>query len=201
MAGQLKLTEAPITTVAELGRVPIAFTVDRVCDVMPPEHGIGGFVVSERPIGMPYVKDYDGIDGEGPTHWASRLDVSNWGYIRAESEGRLIGGAVIAFNTVNLAMLEGRTDLAVLWDIRVMPDDRRRGVGSALFRAAESWAVARGCRQLKVETQNINATACRFYARHGCVLGAVLHGAYPQLPAEVQLLWYKELPEGQGNVR
>jgi GNAT superfamily N-acetyltransferase len=198
-----EVNEAPIGSVAELERVPISFTVDRVCDVLPSTPGLGGFILVERPIEAPYEKNYDGIDGEGPTHWASRFDVSNWGFVRAQSNGRLIGGAVIACRAANVAMLEGRSDLAVLWDIRVSPDVRGRGVGSALFRAAETWAVARGCRQLKVETQNINAPACRFYARHGCVLGAVRQGAYPELPGEVQLLWYKDLvvaPSGRAGL-
>ena len=67
-------------------------------------------------------------------------------------------------------MLEGRHDLAVLWDIRVAPSSRRRGVGAALFCAATEWAAATGYQELKVETQNVNVAACRFYGRHGCEL-------------------------------
>ena len=90
-------------------------------------------------------------------------------------------------------MLENRTDLTVLWDIRIHPDYRRQGIGQALFRAAETWARSRGCRQLKVESQNVNLPACRFYAKQGCVLGAIDRFAYADLPDEVQLLWYKDL--------
>jgi GNAT superfamily N-acetyltransferase len=90
-------------------------------------------------------------------------------------------------------MFEGRSDLAVLWDIRVAPSTRRCGVGAALFEAAEAWASAKGCRQLKVETQNVNVAACRFYARRGCELRATHGGAYSELPDEIQLLWYKDL--------
>ena len=89
--------------------------------------------------------------------------------------------------------MEGRRDLSVLWDIRVAPDARGKGVGSALFERVGAWALAQGCRQLKVETQNINVRACRFYALHGCKLRAVHHAAYPELPEEIQLLWYKDL--------
>jgi ribosomal protein S18 acetylase RimI-like enzyme len=75
-----------------------------------------------------------------------------------------------------------------------------QGVGSALFEAVEAWAVSRNCRQLKIETQNINVAACRFYARHGCVLRTVNPFAYPQLPDEVQMLWYKDLaPQGRST--
>jgi GNAT superfamily N-acetyltransferase len=66
-------------------------------------------------------------------------------------------------------------------------------VGTALFDAVEDWARARSCEMLKVETQNINVPACRFYARMGCTLGAIHRYAYPDLPGEAQLLWYRTL--------
>jgi hypothetical protein len=58
----------------------------------------------------------------------------------------------------------------------------RRGLG---------WC--RGCRWLKIETQNVNAPACRFYQKMGCTVGAIDRFAYPGLPGEVQLLWWKAL--------
>jgi GNAT superfamily N-acetyltransferase len=94
-----------------------------------------------------------------------------------------------------LVLAEGRDDVAVLWDLRVSPAARGHGVGAGLFRAAEAWAAARACREMKVETQNINVPACRFYARQGCVLSEVRPGAYPNLPDETQLLWRKDLPQ------
>jgi GNAT superfamily N-acetyltransferase len=104
-----------------------------------------------------------------------------------------LGGATVAFNTPGLTMLEGRRDLSVLWDIRVAPDARGKGIGSALFEGVEAWAQTQCCRELKVETQNVNVHACDFYARHGCQLRAVHHAAYPELPKEIQVLWYKDL--------
>jgi GNAT superfamily N-acetyltransferase len=107
--------------------------------------------------------------------------------------GHRVGGTVIALSTAGMDMLEGRNDLAVLWDLRVQPELRGQGIGSALFQGAEEWATRRECKQLKVETQNITLAACRFYARQGCVLGAVNRFAYKELPDETQLLWYKQL--------
>jgi len=101
--------------------------------------------------------------------------------------------ATVAFDTPGLTMLEGRRDLSVLSDIRVAPNARGNGIGSALFEKVEAWARAHSCRQLKVETQNINVPACGFYARHGCELRAIHRAAYPDLPEEIQLLWYKDL--------
>jgi GNAT superfamily N-acetyltransferase len=190
---EIEIIEEPITVVAELAQIPIAFVVDRILDVTVREGGLGGFLLSERLLDQPYVKDYDAIDGEGPLRWEKAFDLSNWGLLGAYAGGSRIGGGVVAFDTDGVVMLEGRNDLAVLWDIRVWPHVRGNGIGSMLFQAVESWAIARGCRQLKIETQNINVPACRFYARQGCVLGGINRFAYPAFPDEVQLLWYKNL--------
>jgi ribosomal protein S18 acetylase RimI-like enzyme len=56
-----------------------------------------------------------------------------------------------------------------------------------------AWARARGCEWLAIETQNVNASACHFYQKMGCTLGAIDRFAYPGLPGEVQLLWWKAL--------
>lgn len=96
----------------------------------------------------------------------------------------------------NLHMLRDRTDLAVLWDLRVDHNARRLGAGAALFRASEAWARERGCSALEVETQQINVPACRLYARMGCSLAAVDRYAYAELPREVQLIWRRQLGLG-----
>lgn len=51
----------------------------------------------------------------------------------------------------------------------------------------------RGCFELKIETQNTNVAACKFYERQGCELRNINRAAYPDLPNEVQMLWYKKL--------
>ena len=69
----------------------------------------------------------------------------------------------------------------------VRPDHRRRGVASKLFGAAVEWARERGCKQFKVETQNINVGACRFYQKQGCKLGAInLYGDVAKAQAVVE---------------
>jgi GNAT superfamily N-acetyltransferase len=184
------ISEEPIDTLREYASVPIAFEVASAFEV----HRDGErFVLTEVAVPSPYIKDYDALHGEHPSEWAGRYDVSRWCVLTAWAGGRRVGGAVIAFDTPGIDMLERRRDLAVLWDIRVAPQVRGLRVGTSLFRAAEAWARARGCRQLKVETQNVNVPACRFYARQGCVLTAVDPSAYPGLPGEIQLLWYKDL--------
>jgi ribosomal protein S18 acetylase RimI-like enzyme len=190
----IEVTEEPITALSEYARVPIVFTVECVLDVTNPDDGPRGFALSERRLEVPYEKDYDAIPGEGPLRWARRFNLSNWAFFMARCATRVVGGAAVAVDTVGLTMLEGRPDLAVLWDIRVSPDARRQGVGSALLERVEAWAQLRGCRQLTIETQNTNVRACRFYERRGYQLRAIHRAAYPELPEEIQLLWYKDLP-------
>jgi ribosomal protein S18 acetylase RimI-like enzyme len=90
-------------------------------------------------------------------------------------------------------MLEGRTDLAVLWDLRVAPEHRGRGVGTALFDAVKLWAIQHTCTEIKIETQNNNVPAVKFYLRQGCTLRHVVSDAYPELPDEQMFLFYLPL--------
>ena len=188
------LTEEPMAALAEYARVPIIFTVDRVLDVASRADRRNGFALSERSLEVPYEKDHDALAGEGPLQWGRRLDLSRWAFFTARFANRIVGGATVAFDTPGLAMLEGRRDLAVLWDLRIAPDTRRQGVGSALLQRVEAWAQLHGCRQVKIETQNTNVPACRFYERQGYRLQAIHRAAYPEFPEEIQLLWYKDLP-------
>jgi GNAT superfamily N-acetyltransferase len=190
---EYEIIENPVSYLAEYGRLPISFRVERILEITAINSGLGGLTLSERGVDPPFVKDYDAIAGTAPACWADCWDLSNWGVLSSLVGGCCVGGVVLAFDTAGVEMLEGRKDLAVLWDLRVHPDYRHKGVGRSLFRAAEEWARARGCCQLKAETQNINVPACRFYARQGCVLKAINQRAYRDFPGETQLLWYKDL--------
>jgi GNAT superfamily N-acetyltransferase len=190
---KIEIKEQKLVSFSDYAKVSIAFEVATVFDVVEQHQNPGAFTLTERRLNHPYVKDYDSIDGAQPQLWTQRYNTSNWGMFTAFADERLVGGAVVAFRSPGLNLLEGRDDLAVLWDIRVVPEARRHGVGSALFRAVEAWAQAKGCRELKVETQNVNVPACRFYERQGCVLTSVERHAYPEIPDEIQLLWRKTL--------
>jgi GNAT superfamily N-acetyltransferase len=187
----LAIRREDATALRDYGRVPIAFTVESRLRI----DGIAaGANLVAKPVETPFVKDYDAIRGEGPAHWAGRFDLANWMVLSAFLGYRRVGGAVVAWNTERVDMLEGRTDLACLWDLRVHPDLRGRGIGTALLGEAVRWSRERACRVLKVETQDINVPACRFYAARGFRLRSVRPGAYPELPEETMLLWYLALP-------
>jgi ribosomal protein S18 acetylase RimI-like enzyme len=110
--------------------------------------------------------------------------------------GERVGGAAVVFRAPGVEMLRGRQDVALLWDIRVAPEMRGRGVGAALVAAVEARAAAHGAAWIEVETQNVNVPACRFYERMGFTLREVHPHAYPTLPNEVQLLWHKRIFKG-----
>lgn len=189
----IAVEEEPVGDLHDYAEVSIAFEVDRVLDVSVAGPELEGIALSERRVTPSYTKDYDALPGNHPTTWSSRLDLSSWARFAARSEGNLVGSALVAFDTPGLFLLEGRADLAVLWDLRVAPERRGQGVGGRLLSAACEWAAERNCRQLKIETQNNNVSACRFYAGQGCTLGGIHRFAYPDLPDETQLLFYKDL--------
>ena len=186
----IDVVEESVASLADYARVSIAFEVREIVDVSRTPGG-AGFTLRTRPVDSPWIKDYD-ADG-GPLAWPARFDLSQWALFAARVDGVRVGGAAVVLDAGDVGMREGQRDTSLLWDIRVDPGFRGRGVGRALVEHVERWSVARGARWLEVETQNINAPACRFYERRGFVLREVNADVYPFLPNELQLLWYKRL--------
>jgi GNAT superfamily N-acetyltransferase len=180
---------ASVELLREYSRIPIRFTVHSRLRIPDSVDDPSAFV--EVPV-EPFVKDYDSIDGEGPLSWAGQFNLENWRLIAAYEGSRLIGGAA-AIKCPGIDLLEGLDDAASIWDIRVEPDFRGKGVGARLFDEAETWARNQGCRQLVVETQDINVPACRFYEKMGCTLVSVNRHAYIPHLDEIQLIWAKQL--------
>jgi GNAT superfamily N-acetyltransferase len=168
--------------------IPASFRVDAMFEVT---NGRTRPILRERTVATPYIKDYDGVTDGGPRAWSKRFDLTSWGFFSARIDGAWIGAAAVAPDPT-LAPLSYDGD-AVLWDLRVAPGQRGRGVGGALFAAVEEWARTRECNALLAETQDINVPACRLYERRGCRLQFALAGAYADFPDEIQLVWRKQL--------
>jgi GNAT superfamily N-acetyltransferase len=188
----IEIIEESFAALTEYEKVPIAFCVQSRFLVVPIENGLGGFKFIEESV-VPYVKDYDADEDERPSQWHKRFDISHWGIFSAFSGIYRVGGAAVAWKTNKVEMLENREDLVCLWDLRVHPSYRSIGIGHQLFNYAVVWARQRQCRRIKVETQNINVPACRFYARQGCDLRGINKHAYGEASDEIQLLWYQDL--------
>ncbi|MEM7247339.1 MAG: GNAT family N-acetyltransferase [Acidobacteriota bacterium] len=191
--GTISIRPEPLSALVEHARISIAFDVTSRLEVELLDSGLGGMTLRERPVATPWRKDYDVVPGHAPTDWPRRFDVSRWGLLTAFDGEERVGGCVLAHDTPGLHVLEGRPDTAELWDLRVAPEHRGRGIGSRLFEAVREWARERGCRRLRIETQDINVPACRFYAARGCELAEIRRGAYPELPDETELVWALEL--------
>lgn len=193
----IEIEEIGIESLSRYAEIPISFPVESVFHVETIDAGLGGFSIVEKKV-TPYTKNYDnqGDDLDVPSGWPGKFDVSKWGFFLAIDKPLAAGGATVAINSPNVNMLEHRKDLAVLWDIRVRPEKRRSGIGSKLFKYAADWARQKGCRHLKIETQNVNVPACRFYAKQGCELGGIHRYGYansPEVAHEAMFLWYLEL--------
>lgn len=188
-----RIQEESIDSLSEYGQVPIALAVRSRLRVERVANGLEGIRLVEEPVDPPYIKNYD--HASGPERWTRKTwELSRWIVLAAYREQERVGGAIVAFHGEGLNYCEGREDLAGLWDIRVRPEYQGRGVGRALFQRAATCAEKRGCTQLKIETQNINVPACRFYARMGAQLGQVhLYAYHAEGLDEVQLTWYKDL--------
>ncbi len=180
------------------GSIPTRYEVTSRLRIDAINGGLGGFHIQEEPVVPAYVRDYDDTGDETPMTWAQEFDISPWSIFLAEADGRAVGGATVAVGKdapLPMDFCQG-DDLAVLSDIRVHPDARKQGVGTALFRHAADWARRQGYKALGLETQSFNVAACRFYLRQGCILGAIHRFGYrgcPQVAHEAMLLWYLDL--------
>lgn len=187
----IEITIENSKTLPSYGSVSIAFEVESIYEIA--ETTLGRFELSECQLERPYRKDYDEIPGNGPNYWGKCFDLANWGFITARENGLRVGGAAIAYKSADVDMLERNDNLALLWDLRVSPTHRGCGLGLRVFQEVEKWCRDRGCFELKIETQNTNVAACKFYERQGCELRNINRAAYSDLPNEVQMLWYKKL--------
>lgn len=172
-------------------KIPMLKVVNSIYELREIDRGLGGIQFKEMQVDE-IVLDMS-WDAD-PMDWLRTFNTENWGFYIIYAEDIPVAGATIAFNTPEVHMLANRKDLAVLWDLRVAPDYQQMGLGAMLFQLAVSWAMERNCTQLKIETQNNNVRACKFYASQGCVLGELNKFAYyGEEDDEVMLIWYKDL--------
>jgi ribosomal protein S18 acetylase RimI-like enzyme len=187
-----RIAPEDVELLEQYAAIPMFVEADKILKCIPIDGGTGGFRLSEQAVDPPFRKTYENSEDDPfPRH--NRWDVSNWGIFIAKNNEMIVGGCVVALRTEGIYMLEGRTDMAVLWDIRVRPEYKRSGIGSKLFQRAKAYAVESDCKFLKIETQNVNVPACHFYQRQGCHLAGMNMHAYSKYPEEVQLLWYMAL--------
>jgi GNAT superfamily N-acetyltransferase len=188
----VEITEGDASCLVEYAAIPIMYRVSQRL-VRSPSTSTVRESLRVEPVAQPYDKDYDAISGMSPSLWVSRYDLRQWGLLIARHDGRPIGAAAVAPSSAVMPEAEWARPTAVLWDLRVAPEQRRHQVGHSLFRAAEHWAFRHRQRALVAETQDVNVAAARFYEAMGCVLLSFQENAYDEAPGEARLLWYRTL--------
>jgi GNAT superfamily N-acetyltransferase len=191
----IKIREVGVESLPLYASILNSFVAESELRIEVRDGGLGGLRFVEEKV-TPHLK-YDEDDASEILNWPKQYDVSGWGFLIAFEGNRPVGGAAVAID-IPAGMttpFEGE-GIAVLWDLRIHQDARRSGAGSAIFRRAADWARQRKCVRLKIETQNVNVPACRFYAKQGCTLGGIHRYGYagcPDVAHEAMLLWYLDL--------
>lgn len=81
---------------------------------------------------------------------------------------------------------------ALVEDIGVSKDWRQKGIGTELLEKAVEWAKQNNHIGLMLETQDVNISACRFYAKNNFIIGGVDSMLYSKYPSanEKAIFWY-----------
>ena len=173
-------------------QVPMVLTVRAQYRAELVDGGLGGWTLNEEPV-VSAIRQGLTDELDSPTRWL-RHDISNWAFFAAHDGATPRRRRNCRLEQSGAPHAGGENGPRfVLWDIRVRREYRRSGIGSQLFDKCAEWAKRKGCTRLKIETQDINVPACRFYAAKGCELRGIHHGMYPEYPDEVQFLWYLNL--------
>ena len=183
------------TYLSQYDLIPQRVNVTSFYKIKKCNQGIDGFSLVETPIEL-YTKDFCIGNNKSVLSWKKRFNISNWVFFMAFNENYPIGAATVASRTEGMNMLSSRDDLAVLWDIRIADMYKRQGIGQKLFNMAVEWARSQKMVQIKIECQNNNVPAIKFYHKQGATLGMIDEYAYynePECRHETQLIWYLDL--------
>ncbi len=146
---------------------------------LAPRYESGAWAYGEELLDKPYDKCYD----EEPVRADEYLGHPGRAVYLAFQGDICIGLVRLRRNWNGLALIE---------DLAVVARARRTGAGTALMDAARAWAGSQGLSGLMLETQDVNLAACRFYRKHGFVIGGVDVCLYAATPAagERAVFWY-----------
>jgi ribosomal protein S18 acetylase RimI-like enzyme len=177
----------------EYDTIPMQVHVKSHYELERLNNGLGGIILKEVPV-KTYVRDFS--DHAKATKFSEKFDITNWGFFMAFDNKKPIGAVTIVSKTPDINMLDGRDDLTVLWDIRVDDNYKQQGIGQQLFDLAVGWSRNNGFKQMKIECQNNNVPACKFYHKQGSILRKIDEYAYmddSESAFEVQFIWYIDL--------
>lgn len=87
-------------------------------------------------------------------------------------DGRELVGLITGIRGTHCAR-RGAIDIG----LGVLPDHRRRGIGHALLRGLERWALTAGCQRLQLRVMTLNTAAFALYRKCGFLVEGVYHAS------------------------
>lgn len=143
-----------------------------------PKYDNGVWTYTEEKLPEPYMKRY--ADEEIGAAYIEEESKAVFLYYEGE---HCLGRIRLRANWNGYAMVE---------DIGVAGSRRQQGIGSRLMDQAVQWAQQHKLAGLMLETQDVNAAACGFYARYGFIIGGVDNMLYSNFSTadEQAIFWY-----------
>ena len=102
-----------------------------------------------------------------PLEWLQTLLANHNSALFVADVGACIGLATVHLRDAPSFEMFIRQRHAVIDDLIVHPDWRRRGIAGRLYQACEAWALGRQASWVEVTVYDFNADACDFYASVG----------------------------------
>lgn len=169
------------------GRIEAALSLDGsfLVDSRLSLHARDGIIGYEVVALAPYRKRYG--DEAGDDDLRDYLAAADRVAFVAIERDEVVGRVLVSTNWNGYALID---------DIAVDAGHRRSGAGAALLGRAIAWARECGHPGVMLETQDRNVAACRFYERHGFILGGFDRCHYAHDAAvrdEIALFWYLDL--------
>ena len=114
------------------------------------------------------------------------IDSPSGAVFMAVQDGRCVGHIRVRAHFFDMGYVE---------EFAVEPEMRRQGVGKCLMDAARDWCLSENMKRMKLETQDNNVQACRFYTRYGFRLCGADSHKYDgsRFEDETALYFYMEL--------
>lgn len=143
-----------------------------------PKYEQGIWTYTEEGFAAPYTKRYDDEDVD-----TSFIDDDSKAVYLYYEDTSCIGQISLRSNWNGYACIE-KIAVAKKW--------RQKGIGKALLQQAAEWARNNNCIGLMLETQDVNVSACRFYAKNHFVIGGIDTMLYSKFPTahEIAIFWY-----------
>lgn len=161
-----------------LNKVDNSFTTDKkIIPIITASNNLDYCIES---LSIPIEKPWEQDDKDAKQYIEYNESTAFFAYYYNE----LVGQIILQKSWNNFCFIE---------DLRVSKKTRRQGIGKILMNKAIEWSLNKKLAGLRLETQDINVNACKFYKAMGFSLKGFdqcLYHSIPNSKKEVALYWY-----------